>query len=63
MSFKEQGPFIFEELDKRVPEPFRPMIQSLIFFYSDFNHDQKLKDLYTGIVMFVGSTPATNLSK
>ena len=62
-SFKEQNLHGFKELDEQFPVPFRPLIQSSIFFDFDQAQNLKTKRTCSGIIVYVGLTPVSWSSK
>ena len=52
-----------EEIDRRLPTPLYPELQTTVFVDSDHAHDKVTRRSVTGIIIFVGRTPVQAISK
>jgi hypothetical protein len=61
--FEDQYKDVCEEMDPAFPEPKGESLATSIFFDSDHAHDTKTRRSITGVLVVVGSTPVSWLSK
>ena len=61
--FLENHPDATEEVDPGFLAPYGPVLEKKILVDSDHVHDQKTQRSLTGLIVFVGSTPVSWMSK
>ena len=61
--FEDQYKDAYEEIDPAVPIPKGKPLCTSIFFDSDHAHDKKTRKSITGVLVVVGSTPVSWMSK
>jgi hypothetical protein len=61
--FEDQYKDAYEELDPAFPKPMGTPLSTSIFFDSDHAHDTKTRRSITGVLVVVGSTPVSWISK
>ena len=63
VDFADQYKDVYEEMDPAFPEPKGEPLATSVFFDSDHAHDTKTRRSITGVLVVVGSTPVSWLSK
>ena len=61
--FEDQYQDAYEEIDPAFPTPMGKPLSTSIFFDSDHAHDTKTRRSITGVLVVVGSTPVSWISK
>ena len=61
--FLKEYPDAKEEVDPNFPAPYGHPLETTILVDSDHAHDKKTRRSLTGLIVFVGSTPVTWMSK
>jgi len=61
--FLQDYPDAKDEIDPNLPEPYGHALETTILVDSDHAHDQKTRRSLTGLIVFVGSTPVSWISK